>query len=417
MFAITIRSGKVQYMSLLLIILKQIYNTGLVDVEKRHIIKIVADNIRSLLHEKGISSLELSKKCKASQGTISKIINAQMSLTVAMAVNIADSLGVDVNSIFKGLATKPQTKEEAIEGAPEQLAIGVLSINNKRITCIKNSTGKILGTSELEGGLDLAETSSNLIQLINESIYAALPNGAADEAKLKYAKLNLVTQSYEFEETRNKFAQFAKRYYKDVVLMSDWQITYLAAFKKTDGISLITDKGISLSYMHNGSLKKLGGWKFPVYDLGGENWLGVETIRHTIEAFEGYVPMSKLARNVLTKFNGKIEKITETCFKGSKDHDVYCIFSEILLRNYMTGDKAAKDIIQRGFQLINRSIEQVDSTVGKELKIALNGSLADIYVEFLSKNRLITPTSDAAKVKLLADITTEFLEESGVKNV
>jgi glucosamine kinase len=197
------------------------------------------------------------------------------------------------------------------------------------------------------------------------------------------------------------------------LLLPDWQLTYLAAFEKSPGISLIIDKGVSLSYMHGGKLKKLGGWKFPVYDLGGENWLGVETIRHTIEAVEGYIPMSNLAHNVMAKFNGKIEKITETCFKGG-DFDVYCLFSDILLRSYLTGDNAAKAIIEHGFHLIYRSIKKVDTILGKELKITMNGSLTDIYKVFFDKNRLITSPNNAEKTKLLADFTREFLIQHGV---
>ncbi len=390
------------------------------DMEKRQILKIVADNIRNLLIQQGLSSTELSKKCHVSSGTISKIINGNMSITIPMAFNLAEGLGVSVNDVLSGLSgkkIKEEPNKKVQSSKNEQLSIGVLSINNKRITCVKNHTGVIIGTSELEGGLDLAETSSNLIQLIQESIYAALPGGNADSNKLKDAKLNLVTQSYEFEDTRSKFAFFAKRFFKDVVLMSDWQITYLASFEKSPGISLITDKGVSLSYMHSGKLKKLGGWKFPVYDLGGENWLGVETIRHTIEATEGYIPMSKLASNVLAKYNGKIEKITETCFKGEKNPDIYCVFTELLLRSYSANDNAARTILENGYYQVYRSIEKVDSILGNKLKIAINGSLADIYKSYFPKNRLVTPPSDADKVGLLADITGEFLAQHGIENV
>jgi N-acetylglucosamine kinase-like BadF-type ATPase/plasmid maintenance system antidote protein VapI len=388
-------------------------------MERKQIVKIIADNVINLMNQQGLSNADIARKCKLPTGTISKITNGRMSITIPMAMNLAAGMGVDINDLLKGLAgkkTKNETSKKLEPSKEEQLYIGVLSINNKRITCIKNASRKIIGTSELESGLDLTETSGSLIHLIQESIYAALPNGHADDSKLKHAKLNLVTQSYEFEDTRNKFALFANKYFKEVTLLPDWQITYLGAFKNEQGISLVTDKGVSLSYMHNGSLKKLGGWKFPVYDLGGENWLGVETIRHTIDAVEGYIPMSKLAHNVMAKFNGKIEKITETCFKGA-DPDVYCLFADLLFRSYFTGDSAAKAIVERGFQLIYRTIEKVDSILGKQYKIAINGSLADIYKKYFKEDRLTSSPNDAEKVSLLADISKDFLEEHGVKNI
>lgn len=387
-------------------------------MEKKQIIMTIADNVRDLMNQAGLSSTELAKKCKISTGTISKIINSNMSITIPMAINLAEGLGVDIDDLLKGLIGKKikETILKKAESKTKQLSIGILSINNKRFTCIKDHLGKVIGTSEIERGLDLAKTFGSLIHLIQESIYETFPGGESNDSKLKYAKLNLVTQSYEFEDTRNKFILFAKKYFKEIMLLPDWQITYLADFKKEPGISLVTDKGVSLSYMHNGSLKKLGGWKFPVYDLGGENWLGVETIKHTIEAAEGYIPMSKLARSVLAKFNGKIEKITEACFK-SDDPDIYCLFSEPLLRSYFTGDPAAKIIVEHGFQSIYRLIERVDNIVGKQLKITLNGSLADIYKNFFKKNRLITPSSEAEKVKLLTDLTQKYLEAHGIKNL
>jgi N-acetylglucosamine kinase-like BadF-type ATPase/plasmid maintenance system antidote protein VapI len=388
-------------------------------IEKRQILTTIAQNLRTLMDKKGLSSTSLARTCKISTGTISKIINGNMSITIPMAMNLAEGLEVDINDLLKGLAQKNRNEKNLAEIVPNKkhdISIGILSINNKRLTCIKNHAAQIIGTSTLEGGLDLTETSGNLIHLINESIFQAMPKGSVKESLLKNAKLNLVTQSYEFEDTRSKFVFFAQRSFKEVMLLPDWQITYLAAFEKEPGISLVTDKGVSLSYKQNGKLHKLGGWKFPVYDLGGENWLGVETIRHTIEAVEGYIPMSKLARDVLAKFNGKIEKITETCFKGNKDPDIYCTFTQILLRKYFTGDKIAKKILEQGFGAISQLIARVDQITGKKFKIALNGSLADVYKEFFNKTRLINSSSDAEKVRLLADLTKESLAQCGITN-
>ncbi len=382
-------------------------------MEKKQILATVADNVRNLMNQKGLSSTELARKCKISTGTISKIVNGSMSITIPMAINLAQGLEVDVSDILSGLMIKPRLNEAAKktnQSKNKQLTIGVLSLKNKRITCVKNGVGKIIGTSELEGGLDLADTSSSLIYLIQESINAALQHDNAYEglSKLKQASVNLVTQSYVFEDTRHKFINFAKKHFKDVLLLPDWQITYLAAFGNNPGISLIVDKGVSLSFIHGGKLKKLGGWKFPVYDLGGENWLGLETIRHTIDAVEGHVPMSELATNVMTKFSGKIEKIAETCIK-SGDPDIYSSFLDILLRSYLTGDVTANKIIERGFELIQRSIKKIDAILGKQLKIEVNGSLMDIYKVFLDKNRLIASSIDIKIAELLADITSEFL--------
>lgn len=381
---------------------------------KERILKTIGKNVKALMNDANISSAELARRCQVSQGTISKVVNGNMVLSVPMAVKLAEGLGVDVNAITKGLTLEKKPPSSATKlNNIVKLKIAVMSINNRRITLIKNQSNKIIGTSELEHGLDLAETSGGLMNLIKEAIKSAVPKADIDDLVLKNSKINLVMQSFEFEETKNRFVDFAKRTFKDVIIIPDWQLTYLAAFNQGDGISLVTDKGVSLSYRHNGKVEKLGGWKFPVYDLGGENWLGVETIRHTIESKEGYIPRTKLADAVLAKFNGKIEKITETCFKGA-DRDVFCLFTEILLKRHLMADDDAKAILDRGFKLIYRPVELADRILEKKLPIVINGSLSEIYKTYFKDDRLIDPPSDTAKMKLLVDINRKYLTEHGI---
>ncbi len=384
-------------------------------MQKQQIHAIVAKNLKKIMGRNGITYPELARRCQVSVGMISKIANGQTGITISMAINLSKGLNINLAELLDGLnfeATGSKGKENS-EKDNTYLSIGILSINNRRVCCIKDAANQIIGRSELEGGLDLVETSSSLLSLIQESIFEAFPSSKIDSNIFKRTRLNLVTQSYEFEETRQKFEYFATRHFKEVIIIPDWQITFLSAFDGGEGIALIIDKGVSLSYKHDGILRKIGGWKFPVYDLGGENWLGLETIRHTVKAAEGYVPMSNLARNVLSKFNGKIERITETCFK-SRDPDVYCLFCGFLLRCYATREPVAVEIITKGFEAIKSSIDLVDKTIGKKHPITLNGSLADIYMPFLDKSRLVSPTDSMHKAKLLAGITDEFLANHGV---
>lgn len=376
-------------------------------MDKKAITIKIGNNIKEIMNEKEISTNALSRQSGISVGSISKITRGRMSITVPVLIAIANGLDTSIDSILSGLATKDKNiKPTRKVDRRNVLFIGIMSINNKRLTCIKDYNGVIVGTSELSGGLDLAETSPSVLQLINDSIKSALSN-YPEEINLKSAHVAIVLQSYEFEETRIKFETYAKKFFKSVKLLPDWKITYLAAFEKKPGISLVIDKGVSLSYMQDARLKKLGGWKFPVYDLGGENWLGVETIKHTIEVYEGYEPRSNLAQAVLSKFEGKIEKITEYCFKSGKNADIYCDFAEILVHSYLTSDEKAKEILSSGFNLIYKGIKRVDQLLGKKLKITLNGSLANIYRKFFPEDRLLPSLNDNKKVEMLADIAKE----------
>jgi N-acetylglucosamine kinase-like BadF-type ATPase/plasmid maintenance system antidote protein VapI len=385
-------------------------------MEKDKVITTVADNVRQLMNEAELSINELARHSKISTATISRILNGRASITIPMAINLAEGLNVDVTILLKGLSTNNNKPKETEKEKPLSYSIGVLSINDKRVTCVKNQTGETIGTSQLNGGLDLAETAGSLTGLIQEAIIEAVQTEAIDHAILKNAKLNLVTQSYEFSETRHKFIQFAQKSFREVLLIPDWQITYLTAFNHSNGISVVLDKGVSFSYKHNGQLKKLGGWKFPVYDFGGGNWLGSKLIHHAIDAAEGYCQMTPLAQKLLSEYNDKIERITERCFKGA-DRDIFNEFSKVLLGEYYKKDSTAEAIVKEGFDLIYRSIEIIDKIVGQKMNITLSGSLVDIYKPFFDQKRLISSSSDLAKAELLASLSREYLIAHGIKDL
>lgn len=383
-------------------------------MDKQEIAKYIAANLRRVMNEKSLSLSKLAQRSSVSAGTLSKILNGHMSVTVPLLSTIAEGLGCGLEELLQGLADFNSVSKKTKDSLSTAWHIAIISISNRRITCIKDAQHQTLGTSSLEGGLDLMETPGKLMSLIQESITAALSDTKVSSGQLKQAVLKLVTQSYEFEESRQRFTHYAEKTFSKVICLSDWQITYHSSFGKKPGISLIVEKGVSLVFRHHDKLQKLGGWKFPVYDLGGENWLGLETIRHTVEAVEGYVDMSELAHQVLAKFNGKLETITESCCKGNRQEEIFCLLAETLFRAYFTDDPAAKEIIQRGFKHIKKIIDQIDQIVGRPLSIAINGSLADIYRPLIDQNRLIQSDSDDKKAETLAIMSDEVLSTLGV---
>lgn len=380
-------------------------------MEKEKVLKIIGQNLRTLINEQSMTVNELARRSNVSAGTISKIMNGNMGLTVTMAMTIANGLKVDIASILQGLSENPELLfHKKTKKQRDDITIGLLSLNNRRITCICDYNQNIIGFSELENGLDLAESFNSLQQLINESIASAVSD-AHVEINLKKADINLVLQSYEFEDTRVKFINFMQRFFNQVTILSDWQLTHMCNFDKTNGISLIVDKGISLSYKYQNSIRKIGGWKFPLYDIGGENWLGVESIKHTIEAYEGFIPMSNLARTILSKHGSSLNVIVELCFKGNTNHDVYCIFSEILINQYLNGVPEAKFIIEKGKKHVKRLLQRADDITKIPGKIALQGSLRKIYESVVSKERLIEHKDNFYKAEFLAKINQKTLQD------
>lgn len=65
-------------------------------MQKKRVLNIIADNVTQLMNEQDESITTLARRCKVSAGTISKIINASMSITIPMAITIVDGLQVDL---------------------------------------------------------------------------------------------------------------------------------------------------------------------------------------------------------------------------------------------------------------------------------------------------------------------------------
>ena len=373
--------------------------------EQGQLVDVLAKNITRLMKIRKIGGVQLASLSGVPQSTISRISNGKVNISLELAVKIAKGLQVNLSDLLvgSGVSGNPVVSTALPK---DLLSVGILSIKNKRIICVKAPSGETLNQSELPNGLDLADNNSHLFATIQEAIFSVVSNIKSVD-QFQNISLKLVMQSYEFTAARAKFIHFISRFFHDVLLLPDWKITHLAAFNDQPGIALTVDKGVSLSYMDDKILKKLGGWKFPVYDLGGANWLGQKAIQHTIEAKEGYIPMTSLARNILLSYDNKIEGITEACFKNN-DTDIYSSFAEPLLMQYLKQDATAKKIINEGYAHIQKGIDHIDKLMNEKFMISINGSLSGTYKPMLDKDRLCPPITSLEKANLLAQLSGDL---------
>lgn len=364
----------------------------------------IARNITEILKLKKLTATHASKLCHISNGTMSKILQGQMNMSVGLLLSIANGLGVSVDDIVSGAYTPSQSLHKIVlKTSLPLLFVGILTVGDKRLTCVQDQDGITLGTSELEGSLALTDTFPGLLQSIIKSIAIALQQ-KPDELDLRAIHLAIVTHCYELEETRERYLFNGLKHFKSFQILADWQLTYLAAFSEFPGISLVVDKGVSLSYVLDNKLEKLGGWGFPIYDLGGEYWLGLMAVRHTIEAFEGFDQKTELSQNVLTRFDGKLERLIEYCIKNNKTNEIYCEFCQQLLYSFLSNGRRAKEILMEGYHYIDRAIQKVDQAAGQPLKISLNGSLANIYRPFIDPARLLKKINEESKANILSGV-------------
>jgi len=363
--------------------------------------KVIAMNIRHIMAARALSNKDVVDLTGISPATVSKILNHQLKVTSDKLMDFCRGLQVPVTTLLEGLDYVDAVPEKQKQVKLPTFSVGILSINDRRICMVDKESGGQIGSSEVTGNLSLADSYPDFLRKLKESISLSLGDTTQGPDSFKNINLSIVTQCYEFEKTRQKFQESLSRVFRKVRILSDWQLTYKAAFDKQSGISLVVDKGVSLSYMMDGQLQKLGGWGFPIYDMGGEYWLGMMALRHTIQAEEGFAQKSLLSSSVLVEYSGRLEFLVEKNLKNIKDFEKYIKFSDLLLHSYHANDKMAAAIVKEGYAEISKMIAKVDTLFGKEVKISISGSLADLYRPFIDGNRLLRKITDTDKTGLL----------------
>jgi N-acetylglucosamine kinase-like BadF-type ATPase/transcriptional regulator with XRE-family HTH domain len=375
-------------------------------VERDHIRDVIAKNIAKLVNQQSLTNIAFAKRCKISTGMANKILNAKVSITVATLYNIADGLGVSLKVILKGIAVDHADEPEiAIDTA--SIYCGILSMGDRRLCAVTSEVQKseFASMKEFDGSIVLTDSPSVIIQTIKRSVNSLLGGTVKDFKKVNVA---VVAHCYELEEALRKLVLSAQKHFANIAVFPDWKATYRAAFGKQDGISLVVDKGVSISYQHGDEIKKYGGWGFPIYDLGGEYWLGMVSVRHTIQVVEGFDEKSLLSREILAKFGGKLETLIEECIRNNRNPDIYSNFCDMLLHAYANGCPKAQSILDEGYSYIGRALDAIDGKVGQQNKISINGSLAGVYGRYIGKARVLDPVDDEVKLMLLCDIAREM---------
>lgn len=371
-------------------------------MERDDIREIIARNIARIVNQQSLTNIAFAKRCKISTGMANKILNAKVSITVAILYNIAEGLGVPLKVILKDIVVK-DADEIVVSTEPANIYCGILSIGDRRLCAIASEDGKndFLSMQEFDGSIVLTDSPSVIIQTIKKSINTLYGKTIKDFKKVNIA---VVAHCYELEEALRKFTSSAQKHFANVVVLPDWKATYRAAFGNKDGISLVVDKGISIAYQHNGDIKKYGGWGFPIYDLGGEYWLGMMSVRHTIEVEEGFSEKSLLSREIIAKHGGKLETLIEECIRNNRNPDIYSIFCDMLMHAYANNCTKAKSIFAEGFSYIERALNAIDTKMGRKNKISINGSLAGVYSQHIEESRRLSPVDDEVKLAYLCAV-------------
>lgn len=178
------------------------------------------------------------------------------------------------------------------------------------------------------------------------------------------------------------------------ILTSDAHAACIGAHDGRDGAVLIIGTGSIGWAVLRGRHHRVGGWGLPISDEGSGAWLGCETLRRVLLAYDGRIPWTAFLRAVFEQF-------------GSDPHAIVGWVSRALPRELGSLAPTAVVYASRNdpaaVELMRLAASHLDVVAARlsslgATRLALSGGLAPYLEEWLSvetRRRLTTPLGDA----------------------
>lgn len=284
--------------------------------------------------------------------------------------------------------------------------IGVDGGATKCIVRVEDEAGSILGR-ETGGPANIRLSVTQAWQ----SIYAAL------EKILSPLAMKLDDKKYRWQvgmglagcEVSSAYQAFLEQPhpFETLVISSDAHTACLGAHAGKDGAIIIIGTGTAGFQVELGETTKVGGWGFPHDDEGGGAWIGLQAVKITLQALDGRVPASDLAKLVYAQFENDLDRFVT--WANQANSTAYAELAPIVIQQCQTGDLVAQAIMQQAADAVNRlseALQASQSDQGCPLPYSLIGGVSP-FVEPLLDGKLrarIVPsqlTPDAGAVLLV----------------
>ena len=222
--------------------------------------------------------------------------------------------------------------------------IGVDGGGTKTAVTIFGKDGEVLGCGKSGCSntctVGVEESANTIMEAVHEALAKAdLKISALGSmyAGIGLAGVNQEPQRSQMQNYNFPFAAFR--------LDTDVYSACLGAFDGKDGAILILGTGSCGGIMNNGELTTMGGWGFPISDLGSGAHLGLAAIQYALKAHEDIREKTPLS-----------EEIMETLFQNRAENAVgwqqtakpadYGKVAELITRHLKQGDALAKQVME-----------------------------------------------------------------------
>ena len=178
------------------------------------------------------------------------------------------------------------------------------------------------------------------------------------------------------------------------ILTSDAHAACVGAHQGGDGGILIIGTGSIGWAVIAGRHHRVGGWGLPVSDEGSGAWLGAETLRRVLQAYDGRIPWTDFLRVVFNQFGADPPAIVGWVSRALPRQ--LGSLAPTMVEHASRGDPAAVELMRLAAGHLDAIAAQLISLGASRL--ALAGGLAPSMKEWLSaetRRCLVTPLGGA----------------------
>ena len=178
--------------------------------------------------------------------------------------------------------------------------------------------------------------------------------------------------------------------FESVCLQSDPHTACLGAHNGGDGAILIVGTGV-VGYKHeNGKNTKIGGWGFPHSDEGSGAWLGLETMRLTLQWQDKRIEVSPLLEAVLRSFNNNLSEMVTWANQANATD--FATLAPLFMEHLQQEDRWAVVLMERSAKAVSEVAHCLFKDSADSLPLCMFGGLASYvepYLDETIKSRIV----------------------------
>ena len=268
----------------------------------------------------------------------------------------------------------------------------------KTIARAENAAGELIG--EGRGGpanirLSVEKSWASILEAVDETLQGA-GIGAGSAVHRMHCGAGLA--GCEVKGARRRFLA-TDHPFATLEVRSDGYTSCLGAHEGEDGAVIAAGTGIVGYQIEDGRECRVGGWGFPHGDEGSGAWLGLETIRRTLQWLDGRGTPSPLLNAVLARFDNDVDALS--AWANSATATRFAEIAPLVVTCGAEDDPVAHDLLLTAAREIDRIGDALAGKTGNgALACCLLGGLAPHLEPFLCNRlraRLVPARGDAVR--------------------